>query len=44
MKYSYYPGCTNHSTAIEYIEASKAVMEAMGIELAELPDWSCCGA
>jgi len=37
--YSYYPGCTSHSTAIEYIEASKAVIEALGIELKELPDF-----
>ncbi len=42
--FSYYPGCTSHSTAIEYIEASKAVIEALGIELKELPDWCCCGA
>ena len=42
--YSYYPGCTSHSTAIEYIEASLAVIEALGIELQELPDWCCCGA
>ncbi len=42
--YSYYPGCTSHSTAIEYIEASLAVIEALGIELKELPDWCCCGA
>ncbi len=42
--YSYYPGCTSHSTAIEYIEASKAVMDALDIELKELPDWCCCGA
>lgn len=42
--YSYYPGCTSHSTAIEYIEASQAVLGALGIELVELDDWSCCGA
>ncbi|MCK5680907.1 heterodisulfide reductase subunit B [bacterium] len=42
--YSYYPGCTSHSTAIEYIEASKAVMDSLGIELKELDDWCCCGA
>jgi len=42
--YSYYPGCTSHSTAIEYIEASLAVIEALGIELRELDDWCCCGA
>ena len=42
--FSYYPGCTSHSTAIEYIEASLAVIDALGIELIELPDWCCCGA
>ncbi len=42
--FSYYPGCTSHSTAIEYIEASLAVIKALGIELKELPDWCCCGA
>lgn len=42
--FSYYPGCTSHSTAIEYIEASKAVLDALDIELKELPDWCCCGA
>jgi heterodisulfide reductase subunit B len=42
--YSYYPGCTSHSTAAEYIEASQEVMSTLGIELRELPDWCCCGA
>ena len=42
--YSYYPGCTSHSTAVEYIEASLAVIDALGIGLNELPDWCCCGA
>ena len=42
--YSYYPGCTSHSTAIEYIEASLEVIKALGIELEELDDWCCCGA
>jgi heterodisulfide reductase subunit B len=42
--YSYYPGCTSHSTAIEYIEASLEVIKALGIELRELDDWCCCGA
>ena len=42
--YSYYPGCTSHSTAAEYIEASGEVLAALDIELKELPDWCCCGA
>ena len=43
-KYSYYPGCTSHSTAVEYDLSTKAVMKALGVELVEIEDWNCCGA
>lgn len=44
MRLSYYPGCSLHSTAREYGLSTKAVCEALGIDLVEIPDWSCCGA
>jgi len=44
MKYAYYPGCSLHSTGIEYDISSKLVAKRMGIELKEIPDWNCCGA
>lgn len=44
MKYSYYPGCSLHSSGREYDESTRAVCSALGVELAELPDWNCCGA
>jgi heterodisulfide reductase subunit B len=44
VKYAYYPGCTQESTAAEYGESSKAVCRELGIELEEIPDWNCCGA
>jgi len=44
VKYSYYPGCTLKSTAIEYGWSTEAVCEALGIELVEIEDWNCCGA
>ena len=44
MKYAYYPGCSLESTAREYDLSVRAVCSNLGIELAELPDWSCCGA
>jgi heterodisulfide reductase subunit B len=44
MKYAYYPGCSLESTAIEYNISAKAVCQALGIELQEIPDWICCGA
>ncbi|MCD8489961.1 MAG: CoB--CoM heterodisulfide reductase iron-sulfur subunit B family protein [Desertifilum sp.] len=43
MKYSYYPGCSLHTTAKEFDISTKVVMQELGIELEELQDWSCCG-
>lgn len=44
VEVSYYPGCSLHGTAAEYDESIRAVCEALGVALAELPDWNCCGA
>ncbi|MFC1580504.1 CoB--CoM heterodisulfide reductase iron-sulfur subunit B family protein [Thermodesulfobacteriota bacterium] len=41
MKYIYYPGCSLEGTAREYNISTRA---AMGAELVELEDWTCCGA
>jgi heterodisulfide reductase subunit B len=43
MKYSYYPGCSLHTSAKEFDMSTKVVMQALGFELEELKDWSCCG-
>jgi heterodisulfide reductase subunit B len=42
--YAYFPGCSQGSSAHEYGESAVAAAEALGIELQEIPDWSCCGA
>jgi heterodisulfide reductase subunit B len=44
MKVSYYPGCSLEGTAKEYDESTRAICQALGIELEELEDWNCCGA
>ena len=44
MKYSYFPGCSSHSTGRAYEESVRAVAEPLGLELQELEDWNCCGA
>jgi heterodisulfide reductase subunit B2 len=44
MKYFYYPGCSLEGTALEYDGSTRALLEALGIELMELQDWTCCGA
>ena len=44
MKYIYYPGCSLEGTAEEYNVSTQAAMKALGAELTELEDWTCCGA
>ena len=44
MKIAYYPGCSLHSTGVEYDISTRKVCEAIGIELVEIKDWVCCGA
>lgn len=40
---SFYPGCTAHSTGLEYSLSMHAVLKALGVELREIEDWNCCG-
>ena len=44
MRYFYYPGCSLEGTAMEYDISTRAVARALGIELMEVEDWTCCGA
>jgi len=44
MSYLYYPGCSLTGTAREYDLSTRAVMDAMGVPLTELEEWTCCGA
>ncbi|MHB9035849.1 MAG: CoB--CoM heterodisulfide reductase iron-sulfur subunit B family protein [Armatimonadota bacterium] len=44
MKYSFFPGCSMESTAQDFEMSTMAVAKALGIQIEELPDWSCCGS
>ena len=44
MRFTYYPGCASSSFAKEHDSSSRAVGRLLGIELAELENWNCCGA
>ncbi len=44
LRYAYYPGCSLEAMAREYDLSVRAVCDHLGIELAEIPDWNCCGA
>ena len=43
-QYAFYPGCTLHSTGVEFGASTDRVCDALGLELREIPDWNCCGA
>lgn len=42
--YAYYPGCSGQGTSIEYDQSTRAICAALGVELVDIPDWSCCGS
>ena len=44
MKISYYPGCTLSTKAKSLDKSARAAASSLGIELVELPNWTCCGA
>ncbi len=44
MRYLFYPGCSLDGSALEYKRSMTAVLEALGSEVAEIPEWTCCGA
>lgn len=44
MKYLFYPGCSAEGSALEYKTSTLAVLEALGAQIEELEDWTCCGA
>ena len=44
MKIAYYPGCSLHSTAIEFDISTRRVCEALGVQFVEVRDWTCCGS
>ena len=44
MKVGYYPGCSLSGTGRDFGESMNAVAKALGIELGEIPEWTCCGS
>lgn len=44
MEIAYYPGCSLHQSSQFYDLQTRRIFEALGINLHEINDWSCCGA
>ncbi len=40
---AYYPGCSLHSTGIEYDLSTRAAADRIGLDLVEPSGWVCCG-
>lgn len=44
IKIPYYPGCSGEGTSAEYDSSTRMVCQTLGVELLDIPDWSCCGS
>ncbi len=44
MTFSYFPGCSVKGSNKAYDISTRSAADALGVELAELDDWNCCGA
>lgn len=44
MKYAYYPGCSLTGSARKLDKGVRTIFAKLGHELADIPDWNCCGA
>lgn len=44
MRIGYYPGCSLLGSSREFDESARAVLQALDVELVEVPEWNCCGA
>lgn len=44
QRLAYYPGCSQSGTAAEYDISTRACCAALGLELVDVPDWTCCGS
>jgi len=44
MEFLYFPGCTLYTKAQNLDEAGRECAKALGFELKELSNWTCCGA
>ena len=44
MKYAFFPGCVSQGGCPELYPAAKLICQRLGIELDEIPGWTCSGA
>jgi heterodisulfide reductase subunit B len=44
MSLAYYPGCSLQHSSGEFDVSTRKVLDVLGVEYKEVPDWTCCGS
>lgn len=44
MTLAYYPGCSLVHSSAEFDRSTRRLLGVLGVELNEVPDWTCCGS
>ena len=44
MSLAYYPGCSLRHSSAEFDVSTRKVLDVLGVEYNEVPDWTCCGS
>ena len=44
MSLAYYPGCSLGHSSIEFDRSTRKVLETLGVEYKDVPEWTCCGS
>jgi len=44
MTLAYYPGCSLEHSAAEFDRATRRLLAALDVEIADVPEWTCCGS
>ena len=44
MSYAFFPGCSMEGTAHDYQSSTLAISQTLGLQMPEVPGWTCCGS
>jgi heterodisulfide reductase subunit B2 len=44
MTLAYYPGCSLRHSSVEFDRSTRRLLEALGVDYEDVPDWTCCGS
>ncbi len=44
MTLTYFPGCSLRHSSAEFDVSTRKVLEVLGVQFTEVPEWTCCGS